>query len=155
MFLTKTYSIEDCTWYHSSAYTTTDIEGTTYPIGVDLPSKYELSFIFHPTDRVTSGGGDSGYVRLGQTNEGIWVGQGNTSGNHGIMVRPSSNSWCSSISQLADNLAKVTYDGTNLSYTCNGETVSVIPSSSSVVNKLNGVTVVPKNSIKEVKVKPL
>jgi len=153
--VTETYGIEDCTFYHSSAYTTSDIGSATYPIGVDLPSTYELSFIFHPTDRQTSGGGNSAYIKLGQTDNDIWVGQGTTSGSHGIMVRPSSNHWCSTISQIADNLAKLTYNGTNLTYECNNETVSVTPSSSSLINRLRSVVVVPKNPIKEIKVKPL
>ena len=71
------------------------------------------------------------------------------------MVRPATNYWCPTATQLADNLAKVTYDGTTLTYTCNNESVSVNPSSSSLINKLYGILVVPKNSIKEVKIKPL
>ena len=108
----------------------------------------------NPPSRSSSGGGQSAYIRLGETSSsGVWVGQGNSAGNHGIMVRPSTNIWCPTATVLnTDNNAVVTFDGSTLSYTCNDETVTTTTSN---LNLMNGIIGTNNHRLKNVKLKPL
>ena len=147
MFVSETYSIMDY-WYNG----TTEYSSET-TLNVSLPSAFKLTFDFKPTDRGTSGGGNSTYVRMGSSSTtGIWVGQGTSSGNHGIMVRPSTNTWCSSLSQTGTwNSVECTFDGSTLTYNCNNESVTTT-TTSDVLTKINGVVVTRKAHVRNIKV---
>ena len=56
MFLTKTFAIEDCTYYHESAFTSTQDN-----FNVSIPSSFEITFY----TRRTSSSGNSSYLELG------------------------------------------------------------------------------------------
>ena len=142
--------VEDCTYYSTTEYSSTS------SLNITLPSTFKLTFAFNPTDRSTSSGGNSAYVRMGTSSTtGIWVGQGASNGNHGIMVRPSTNYWCNTVSNTGTwNSVECTFDGSTLLYKCNGESVST-STSSSILSKINGVAPTSKAHLKEIKVKPL
>ena len=148
--VSDTVTVEDCTYYSTTEYSSTS------SLDISLPSTFKLSFAFKPSDRTTSSGGNSAYVRMGTSStRGIWVGQGASSGNHGIMVRPSTNTWCSSVSETATwNEVECTFDGSTLLYTCNNESVST-STSISTLSKINGAAPTSKCHLKEIKVKPL
>ena len=143
----ETYSIMDY-WYNG----TTEYSSET-TLNVSLPSAFKLTFDFKPTDRSTSSGGNSTYIRLGESSStGIWVGQGTSGGYHGLMVRPSTNHWCNSLSNTGVwNSVECTFDGSTLTYTCNNESVSVT-TTSSTLSKINGVVPTSKAHLRNIRV---
>lgn len=142
--------VEDCTYYSTTEYSSTS------DLNITLPSTFKLTFAFNPTNRSTSSGGNSVYVRMGTSStNGIWVGQGTSSGNHGIMVRPSTNYWCNTVSNTGTwNSVECTFDGSTLLYKCNGESVST-STTIATLSKINGVAPTSKAHLKEIKLKPL
>ena len=122
-------------------------------LNISLPPVWKLEFILSPTDRSTSGGGNSHYIKL-EDSEGnqYWVGQGTSAGSHGIMVRPSTNLWCNSNTTIGVNNVTVTYDGSTLTYTCNGESVNA---SVSNITAIVGVTATYKGRLRGIKVTKL
>ena len=119
-----------------------------------MPSNFKLEFDLHPKSRSTSSGGVSHYVKLTRpSTTDMWFGQGTSSGNHGIMVRPSTNYWCSSLTTLnTDNHVVITYDGSNVLYTCNGESKSVFNNAFGVIS---GISSTSNGNLKNLKIKPL
>lgn len=152
IFLQETYSIQDCTYYDTTTYTSDTSKDIT------LPSTFKLEFDLYPKTRSTTSGGASHYVKCSRTNSAsdIWFGQGTSGGSHGIMVRPSINNWVTSNTTLnTDNHVTVTYNGTDVVYTCNSESKTV--SNSTAFNKLYGVAIGNSNNcvLKNIKIKPL
>ena len=149
MNLVQTFVVEDCTYYDTVTYTSETIKN------ISVPSNFKLEFDLYPKSRSTSGGGVSHYVKLTRpSTTDMWFGQGTSSGNHGIMVRPSTNYWCSSLTTLNnDNHVVVTYDGSNVLYTCNGESKSV--SYSNGFGVISGISSTSKGNLKNLKIKPL
>ena len=149
MFVSETYSIEDCTYADSNTYTSEASKD------VSLPSTFKLEFDLYPKSRSTSSGGVSHYVRCTRNSAtDIWFGQGTSSGSHGIMVRPSTNHWCTSYTVLnTDNHVTVTYDGSNIVYTCNNESKTV--ANSTAFNKFSGLSATTNGNLKNIKIKPL
>ena len=149
MNFVQTFVVEDCTYYDTVTYTS----DTTKNISV--PSNFKLEFDLYPKSRSTSSGGVSHYVKLTRpSTTDMWFGQGTSSGNHGIMVRPSTNYWCSSLTTLnTDNHVVVTYDGSNVLYTCNGESKSV--SYSNGFGVISGISSTSNGNLKNIKIKPL
>lgn len=148
MIQSEIYRVEDCIYYLESA------SSNEISLDVSLPSTFKLEFTMNSPSRSSTGGGQSAYIRLGETSSsGVWVGQGNSAGNHGIMVRPSTNKWCPTATVLnTDNNAVVTFDGSTLVYTCNNETVSTSTTNQS---KMNAVIGTNNHRLKNVKLKPL
>ena len=149
MNLVQTFVVEDCTYYDTVTYTS---ETTN---NISVPSNFKLEFDLYPKSRSTSSGGVSHYVKLTRpSTTDMWFGQGTSSGNHGIMVRPSTNYWCSSLTTLNnDNHVVVTYDGSNVLYTCNGESNSV--SYSNGFGVISGISSTRNGNLKNLKIKPL
>ena len=87
--VSNSINIEDCTYVDTTTYTSDTSKD------ISLPSKFKLEFDLYPKNRSTSNGGASHYVKCSRTQsaQDIWFGQGTSSGSHGIMVRPSTNSW--------------------------------------------------------------
>ena len=149
MNLVETFVVEDCTYYDTVTYTSETTKN------ISVPSNFKLEFDLYPKSRSTSGGGVSHYVKLTRpSTTDMWFGQGTSSGNHGIMVRPSTNHWCSSLTTLnTDNHVVVTYDGSNVLYTCNGESKSV--SYSNGFGVISGISSTSNGNLKNLKIKPL
>ena len=149
MNLVQTFVVEDCTYYDTVTYTSETTKN------ISVPSNFKLEFDLYPKSRSTSGGGVSHYVKLTRpSTTDMWFGQGTSSGNHGIMVRPSTNYWCSSLTTLnSDNNVVVTYDGSNVLYTCNGESNSV--SYSNGFGVISGISSTRNGNLKNLKIKPL
>ena len=149
MNLVQTYVVEDCTYYDTVTYTSETIKN------ISVPSNFKLEFDLYPKSRSTSSGGASHYVKLTRpSTTDMWFGQGTSSGNHGIMVRPSTNHWCNSLTTLnTDNHVVVTYDGNNVLYTCNGESKSV--SYSNGFGVISGISSTRNGNLKNLKIKPL
>ena len=149
MNLVQTFVVEDCTYYDTVTYTSETTKN------ISVPSNFKLEFDLYPKSRSTSGGGVSHYVKLTRpSTTDMWFGQGTSSGNHGIMVRPSTNYWCSSLTTLNnDNHVVVTYDGSNVLYTCNGESNSV--SYSNGFGVISGISSTRNGNLKNLKIKPL
>lgn len=149
MNLVQTFVVEDCTYYDTVTYTSETTKN------ISVPSNFKLEFDLYPKSRSTSSGGVSHYVKLTRpSTTDMWFGQGTSSGNHGIMVRPSTNYWCSSLTTLnTDNHVVVTYDGSNVLYTCNGESKSVVYSDGFGV--ISGISSTSKGNLKNLKIKPL
>ena len=149
MNLVQTFVVEDCTYYDTVTYTSETIKN------ISVPSNFKLEFDLYPKSRSTSSGGVSHYVKLTRpSTTDMWFGQGTSSGNHGIMVRPSTNLWCSSLTTLnTDNHVVVTYDGSTVIYTCNGESKSV--SNSNAFGVISGISSTSKGNLKNLKIKPL
>ena len=149
MNLVQTFVVEDCTYYDTVTYTSETTKN------ISVPSNFKLEFDLYPKSRSTSSGGVSHYVKLTRpSTTDMWFGQGTSSGNHGIMVRPSTNYWCSSLTTLnTDNHVVVTYDGSNVLYTCNGESNSV--SYSNGFGVISGISSTRNGNLKNLKIKPL
>ena len=150
VFLQEIFVVEDCVYYDTATYS------SDASLDISLPSTFKLEFDLYPKSRSTSSGGVSHYVKCSRTSSAtdIWFGQGNSSGNHGIMVRPSTSSWCTSYTVLnTENHVVVTYDGSDVVYTCNNESKTV--SNSIAFNKLYGVSATANGNLKNIKVKPL
>ena len=149
MNLVQTFVVEDCTYYDTVTYTSETTKN------ISVPSNFKLEFDLYPKSRSTSSGGVSHYVKLTRpSTTDMWFGQGTSSGNHGIMVRPSTNYWCSSLTTLNnDNHVVVTYDGSNVLYTCNGESNSV--SYSNGFGVISGISSTRNGNLKNLKIKPL
>ena len=149
MNLVQTFVVEDCTYYDTVTYT------SDTPKNISVPSNFKLEFDLYPKSRSTSSGGVSHYVKLTRpSTTDMWFGQGTSSGNHGIMVRPSTNYWCSSLTTLNnDNHVVVTYDGSTVLYTCNGESQSV--SYSNGFGVISGISSTSNGNLKNLKIKPL
>ena len=147
--LVQTFVVEDCTYYDTVTYTSETTKN------ISVPSNFKLEFDLYPKSRSTSSGGVSHYVKLTRpSTTDMWFGQGTSSGNHGIMVRPSTNYWCSSLTTLNnDNHVVVTYDGSNVLYTCNGESNSV--SYSNGFGVISGISSTRNGNLKNLKIKPL
>lgn len=147
--LVQTFVVEDCTYYDTVTYTSETTKN------ISVPSNFKLEFDLYPKSRSTSGGGVSHYVKLTRpSTTDMWFGQGTSSGSHGIMVRPSTNYWCSSLTTLnTDNHVVVTYDGSNVIYTCNGESKSV--SNSNAFGVISGISSTSNGNLKNLKIKPL
>ena len=149
MNLVQTFVVEDCTYYDTVTY---ESETTK---NISVPSNFKLEFDLYPKSRSTSSGGVSHYVKLTRpSTTDMWFGQGTSSGSHGIMVRPSINYWCSSLTTLnTDNHVVITYDGSNVLYTCNGESKSV--SYSNGFGVISGISSTSNGNLKNLKIKPL
>lgn len=149
MNLVQTFVVEDCTYYDTVTYTSETTKN------ISVPSNFKLEFDLYPKSRSTSSGGVSHYVKLTRpSTTDMWFGQGTSSGNHGIMVRPSTNYWCSSLTTLnTDNHVVVAYDGSNVIYTCNGESKSV--SYSNGFGVISGISSTRNGNLKNLKIKPL
>lgn len=147
-FVSKTYEIQDCNYADNNTYT------SEVSKNISLPSTFKLEFDLYPKSRSTNSGGVAHYIKMTRTGTtDIWVGQGTSSGSHGIMVRPSTNYWCTSLTSLnTENHVVVTYDGTTLTYTCNNESKSV---STTSLSTISGLASTSNGNIKNVKVKPL
>ena len=152
MNLQETYGIEDCHYYSTTEYK----RNTDYiTLDISLPSTFKLEYDIKPTSRSTSGWGSGCYLRLGATsNSGVWAGQLTSAGKHGLMPKPSGTTqYCTTNTVLnTDNHITVVYDGTTVTYTCNGESVSL---SASNLTKINGVVPTANNGLKNIKIKPL
>ena len=152
MSLQETYSLEDCSYYSTTEYKQ-NTSGITLDIA--LPSTFQLEFDIKPTSRSTSGYGSGCYLRIGaDSNSGVWAGQLTSAGKHGLMPKPSGTTqYCTSNTVLSeDNHITVVFDGTTVTYTCNGESVSV---SASNLSKINGVVPTANNGLKYIKIKPM
>lgn len=149
MNLVQTFVVEDCTYYDTATYTSETTKN------ISVPSNFKLEFDLYPKSRSTSSGGVSHYVKLTRPSAtDMWFGQGTSAGKHGIMVRPSTNYWCSSLTTLnTDNHVVVTYDGSNVLYTCNGESKSV--SYSNGFGVISGISSTSNGNLKNLKIKPL
>ena len=149
MNLQETYSLEDCTYVDQNIYNSDASKD------VSLPSTFKLEFDLYPKSRSTASGGVSHYVRCTRNSAtDIWFGQGTSSGNHGIMVRPSTNYWCTSYTILnQDNHVTVTYDGSEVVYSCNNESKTV--SNTTAFSKLSGLSATSNGNLKNIKIKPL
>ena len=149
MNLVQTFVVEDCTYYDTVTYKSETTKN------ISVPSNFKLEFDLYPKSRSTSSGGVSHYVKLTRpSTTDMWFGQGTSSGSHGIMVRPSTNYWCSSLTTLnTDNHVVITYDGSNVLYTCNGESKSV--SYSNGFGVISGISSTSNGNLKNLKIKPL
>ena len=148
ILVSKRYEIQDCTYADNNTYT------SEVSKNISLPSNFKLEFDLYPKSRSTDSGGVAHYIKMTRTGTtDIWVGQGTSGGSHGIMVRPSTNYWCTSSTLLnTENHVVVTYDGTTLTYTCNNESKSV---STTALNTISGLASTSNGNIKNLKVKPL
>jgi hypothetical protein len=152
MFVSETYTLEDCNYYSTTEYKQ-NTDGITLDIA--LPSTFKLEFDIKPTSRSTSGYGSGCYLRIGATSSsGVWAGQLTSAGKHGLMPKPSGTTqYCTSNTVLStDNHITIVFDGSTASYTCNGESVSLSVSS---LTKINGVVPTANNGLKNIKIKPL
>lgn len=152
MSVTETYVLEDCKYYSTTEYKQ-NTDGITLDIA--LPSTFKLEYDIKPTSRSTSGWGSSCYLRIGESsNAGVWAGQLTSAGKHGLMPKPSGTTqYCTSNTVLStDNHITILFDGSSVSYTCNGESVSL---SASSLTKINGVVPTANNGLKNIKIKPL
>ena len=146
MFVSETYVITDY-WYNGTASYNSDSS-----LSVTLPSEWKITFKLHPTSRQSGSGGQSHYVKTKNTSTSAeyWFGQGTSGGSHGIMVRPSTNLWCSSYTTLnEDNDVTVTFQSGTITYTCNGESKTT---SASGINSLFGVSATSGATLKAIKV---
>lgn len=136
-------------WYKIDTITSDELTPN-----IELPSQFKIEFNLHPNNRSTSSGGNSAYIRLGETSStGIWVGQGTSSGSHGLMPRGKNSIWCPTTSILSvDNPVTVIYDGNTITYTCNNETVNTTISN---LTKLNGIIGTVNHRLNSIKITKL
>lgn len=141
----NTLTIEDCSYYSTTEYSAEAF------LSISMPLQFKLEFDINPTSRSNA----NGYLRIGESGDvGVWVGQLTSGGVHGISLRPSGGVTCPTNTVLnTDNHITVTYDGSNVVYTCNGETVT--QSYSNLTTNIIYVTAYSTEHLKNIKVKPL
>ena len=148
--VSKTYDIEDCTYYSTTTHSTTH-----YDFNVSLPNgAFTISYLLNPTNRSIS----APYITIGDSdNDRMLVGQYARAGTNGLIIYKGSqtNLPHDSLTTLnADNLISFTYDGTDYIYSLNG--VSKTFSNYNVtLNKLLHYQADYGGTIRNIKIKPL
>ena len=151
MFVSETYSIEDCTYYHESAFTSTQSD-----FNVSIPSSFEITFY---TKR-TSSSSNSAYLELGgNTGNTALCGQIGGSGMSRVRIYNSEGS-----SNYTDHSSSDTPSGVNAlhTWTKNGNNNSYHTQSTTPVTWTDNIThskirklSITSNKIEQLKVKPL
>jgi hypothetical protein len=146
----ETYSIEDCTYYHESAFTSVQDN-----FNVSLPSAFEVSFKV----RRTSSSGNSSYLEVGgNTGNTALFGQIGGSGNSVLRLYNSEGSSSYSDTSVGTNSSGV---DTSYKWIKNGSsnTASMNDTTKTVSNSLTHSKIrklsITNNRIFELKVKPL
>ena len=149
--ITQTINIEDCTYYHESAFTSTQSD-----FNVSLPSNFEITFY---TKR-TSSSSNSSYLELGgNTGNTALCGQIGGSGMSRVRIYNSEGS-----SGYTDHSASDTPSGTNALHTWikNGNDNSYYTQSATPVTWTDNIThskirklSITNNRIEQLKIKPL
>ena len=149
--ITETINIEDCTYYHESAFTSTQSD-----FNVSLPSNFEITFY---TKR-TSSSSNSSYLELGgNTGNTALCGQIGGSGMSRVRIYNSEGS-----SRYTDHSSSDTPSGVNALHTWikNGNDNSYYTQSTTPVTWTDSIThskirklSITSNRIEQLKVKPL
>ena len=149
MFLTKTYSIEDCTYYNPNSITS----NTT--LNKDLPSgDWELSFkVKRP-----SSSGNVAFIQLNNDSRIVsLVGQVGGAGNNQIRCYTSSSSFndysIDNTPQGTEVTLKIVKEDTPFTYSMGSSSTTMTCTQSFA--KLYSATASGGNYVKELKVKPL
>lgn len=148
IFLSETYSIEDCIKYVSNVSSTTNYD-------VDLPSAFKVSAIINPVSRSSA----TASVHIGtDANNKMFVGQTGSDGTMSLLKRYNGsyiqNQFSAKSNINTDNYIECEY--TNGVYTCkfNNETITdntgnITPSKLLTIETNTNIT------IKDIKIKPL
>ena len=149
--LSETYSIEDCTYYHESAFTSTQSD-----FNVPIPSNFELSFYTKRTSSI----GNSSYLEIGgNSGNTALCGQIGGSGVSRVRIYNSEGS-----STYTDYSASDTPSGVNAlhTWTKNGNNNSYHTQSTTPVTWTDNIThskirklSITSNRIEQLKIKPL
>lgn len=150
MFSSETYSIEDCTYYHESAFTSTQNN-----FNLSLPTNFEISFI---TKR-TSSSANSSYLEIGgNSGNTALMGQVGGGGTNQLRIYASEGSssydtYATSDTPLnSDALQKWTHNGSDNTFSMNSSVQTFTSSKThSKIRKLS----ITSNRIEQLKVKPL
>ena len=150
MFQSEIYSVEDCIYYHESAFTSTQDN-----FNVALPSNFEISFKV----RRTSNSGNSSYIEVGgDIGNTALFGQVGGRGNSALWLYDSEGS-----SQYTETAIGTTPQNQDSLFTWvkNGSshTISMNDTSATTTNSLTHSKVrkisITNNQMKELKIKPL
>ena len=150
MSLIQTCSIEDCTYYNESAFTSSQSS-----FNVELPSNFEISFI---TKR-TSSSGNSAYLEIGGNNSNTaLMGQIGGAGINAVRIYDSEGS-----STFTDHMSSDTplnqdanqkwvHNGSDNTFSMNSSTVTWTDNKThSKIRKLS----ITNNRIEQLKIKPI
>ena len=150
MFLTKTYSIEDCTYYNPNTITSI----TT--VNISLPSNVEVSFKVKRTSDSNNYsyleiGGNSGNTALMGQVGGAGYSQFRTYASEGSSTIDATHD-TSNVPSNTETLLVWTKNGTSQSYSTGSSTVTW--SDNHTHSKIKKLTIL-NNRVQELKVKPL
>jgi len=151
MLVSETYIVEDCTYYHESAFTSAQSS-----FNVALPSNFEITFYTRRTSSISN----SSYLELGgDTGNTALCGQIGGSGMSRVRIYNSEGSSTytdySSVDTPVNTLALHTWisNGTNNSYATQDNT-PVTWTDNITHNKIRKLSIT-NNRIEQLKVKPL
>ena len=150
MFLTKTYAIEDCTYYNATQY---GESSTTF--NIPLPSHFSLEYVLKQTNSSYS----APYLDIGDSNNNrMLVGQYARAGGNGLIVYKSTSTtyaYTSNPTFNQENTIHFTYDGTNYTYWLNSLTPMTVSDKGVTLTKLIHMEGASGGYIKNIKIKPL
>ena len=152
MFSSETYSLEDCTYYKTTQYTTSSVT-----LNIPLPSHFSLEYV------LKQGATNSGmpYLDIGDSSsDRMLVGQYARAGGNGLIIyKPSSTTYAYGTNPTTnqENTIYFTYDGTNYSYSLNNGTALVVTDKGVTLSKLIHIEGggSSSNYLKNIKIKPL
>ena len=146
----KTYTLEDCTYYSTTEYTTSPAT-----LNIPLPSHFSLEYVMKQTDSSKS----VPYLDIGDsTNNRMLVGQYARAGGNGLIVYKSSSTtyaYSTNPTVNQENTVHFTYDGTDYTYWLNSLTPMTVSDKGVTLTKLIHVENGAGGYLKNIKIKPL
>ena len=150
MFVSEICSVEDCTYYNTTEYTTSPVT-----LNIPLPSHFSLEYVLKQTDSSKS----VPYLDIGDsTNNRMLVGQYARAGGNGLIVYKSSSTtyaYSTNPTVNQENTAHFTYDGTDYTYWLNSLTPMTVSDKGVTLTKLIHIENGAGGYLKNIKIKPL
>ena len=148
--VSETYSLEDCTYYNTTVYTTSPAT-----LNIPLPSHFSLEYVLKQTDSSKS----VPYLDIGDsTNNRMLVGQYARAGTNGLITYTGSQTnypYSSNPTFNQENTINFTYDGTDYTYWLNDLTPMTVSDKGVTLSKLIHIEGGYGGYLKDIKIKPL
>lgn len=152
ILLQETYSLEDCTYYKTTQYTSSSVA-----LNIPLPSHFSLEYVLKQTDSNKS----VPYLDIGaSSNNRMLVGQYARAGTNGLITYTGSQTnypYSTNPTVNQENTIHFTYDGTNYTYWLNSLTPMTVSDKGVTLSKLIHIESggSSSNYLKNIKIKPL
>ena len=148
--VTKTYAIEDCSYYNTTSYGAASVT-----FNVPLPSHFTLEYVIKQNNANTS----APYIDIGDsTNNRMLIGQYARAGTNGLIIYKSTSTnhaYSTNTSVGQENTIWFKYDGTKYYYKLNNGPVMEVADAEVTLTKLIHKESSGEGYLKNIKIKPL